>query len=348
MTPFNPGGCRRFARLACALLVVTIGALLLTPRRLHAQAIETTGSRALGMGGAFVAVANDSSAIWWNPAGLADGPFLNVATAWTSSEVDRGAPAGRNGVTGFFLATPPFGLSLYRLRIEQLPTGAAQPGREDEQGGIPLRSLSATQLGVTLVHSLLSGVHAGATVKYLRGSVGIGFGNPAASGSDLLGDAGDLDRGDTQNEFDLDVGVLAIRGPLRGGLVVRNMFEASFSADDASVADMRLPRQIRVGGAFDASSYGPPLTVALDVDLQRYESPWGDRRVVAVGAEHWVRPKRVAVRGGARFNTVGQEERAWTAGASVAIKSGLFVDGHGVWGRDVDESGWGLAARVSY
>jgi hypothetical protein len=334
--------------LLCPILALAVGALLLTPHRLDAQAIESTGSRALGMGGAFVAVANDSSAIWWNPGGLADGPFFNLSTAWTTSEVDRGAPAGRNGVTGLFAAVPPLGLSYYRLRIEQLPTGPAQPGREDEQGGIPLRSLSATQLGVTLVHSFFSGVHAGATVKYLRGSVGIGFGNPAASGSDLLSDAGDLDRGDAQNEFDLDAGVLVVHGPVRAGLVVRNMFEASFSAADASVADMRLPRQIRAGGAFDANPYGLPLMVALDVDLQRYESPWGDRRVVAVGAEHWVRPKRVAVRGGARFNTVGQDERAWTAGASVAIMSGLFVDGHGVWGRNVDESGWGLAARVSF
>ena len=35
-----------------------------------AQFIEAVGVRALGMGGAFVAVANDSSATWWNPAGL--------------------------------------------------------------------------------------------------------------------------------------------------------------------------------------------------------------------------------------------------------------------------------------
>jgi hypothetical protein len=186
-------------------------------------------------------------------------------------------------------------------------------------------------------------------VKYLRGSVGIGFGNPATSGTDLLDDAGGLERGESQNEFDLDVGVLTVQGPVRLGLVMRDLLEPSFGAvEDASLAPIRLPRQLRVGGAFDWSSYGPPLMLALDADLKRYDSPWGDRRVVAVGAEHWVRKKRLAVRGGARFNTVGHEDKAGTAGASVAIRSGIYVDGHVVWGGNADERGWGLAARVSF
>src|SRR5687768_825184 len=44
-----------------------------------AQTFETAGVRALGMGGAFVAVADDVSAVWWNPAGLATGPFFSLA-----------------------------------------------------------------------------------------------------------------------------------------------------------------------------------------------------------------------------------------------------------------------------
>jgi hypothetical protein len=348
MTPFKLG-TRAASRVGCRLLVLSVGVLLLTSPPLLAQAIESTGTRALGMGGAFVAVANDSSAVWWNPGGLADGPFLDASVSWATSQVDRGVPAGRNGVTGFFLGTPPFGFSFSRLRMEQLPTGPAQPGRQDEHGGIPLRSLSATQIGVTVVHSFFDGVHAGATVKYLQGSVGIGFGNPASSGSDLLDDAGDLDRGETQHEFDLDLGVLAVRGPWRAGAVMRNVFEPSFGAVEGSLPEIRLPRQLRLGGAYDwGAEDGPPLTVALDVDVLSYDSPWGDRRVVALGAEHWIRKKRVAVRGGVRFNTAGSEDKAGTAGASVAIRPGLFADGHVVWGGQDDERGWGLAARVSF
>src|SRR5438552_15283744 len=39
---------------------------------LRAQTFDQLGERAQGMGGAFVAVADDASAIYWNPAGLAN------------------------------------------------------------------------------------------------------------------------------------------------------------------------------------------------------------------------------------------------------------------------------------
>jgi hypothetical protein len=69
---------------------------------------------------------------------------------------------------------------------------------------------------------------------------------------------------------------------------------------------------------------------------------------VAVGGEYWVRSQRIALRGGARFNTVGEQGRTVTAGGSVAARAGLFVDGHVAVGGDTSERGWGLAARVSF
>jgi hypothetical protein len=54
------------------------------------------------------------------------------------------------------------------------------------------------------------------------------------------------------------------------------------------------------------------------------------------------------MRAGARFNTVGAEEQAYTVGASVAVRSGIYVDGHGVFGGADDESGWGIGARVTF
>jgi hypothetical protein len=59
-----------------------------------AQTIETVGERALGMGGAFVAVADDSSGTWWNPAALATGPFVDLSAGWARTERAT-ADAGR-------------------------------------------------------------------------------------------------------------------------------------------------------------------------------------------------------------------------------------------------------------
>ena len=112
---------------------------------------------------------------------------------------------------------------------------------------------------------------------------------------------------------------------------------------------MNLPRQSRVGVAFDASQVSSwPVVVALDADVDAYDTSYGERRVVAVGVEGLAFGRRIGLRTGARFNTVGAEEQAYTVGASVAVRSGIFVDGHGVFGGADDESGWGIGARVTF
>ena len=52
--------------------------LLAAPALVNAQGMETVGIRALGMGGAFVAVADDATATYWNPAGLVTGDVVSL------------------------------------------------------------------------------------------------------------------------------------------------------------------------------------------------------------------------------------------------------------------------------
>jgi hypothetical protein len=331
----------RTPRLALALL-----ALVILDDPAFAQVVEGVGSRALGMGGAFVAVADDSSATWWNPAGLAAGPFFDLALGRSATDIEDGTPARRERATWFAAATPPFGFSYYRFRITDIgpldPTGQSTEGREDRRAVVPVWSLSASQFGATIVQTLFSGVHAGTTLKYVRatGLAGQVVGSEGASASQLLGEASDLRGGVSRGTFDLDVGVLGVRGPVRVGAVVRNVREPAFGG-------LRLPRQIRVGAALDADRAGG-LTVALDADARRYRTPYGERRVVAVGGEGWSSSRRVGIRAGARVNTVGAREKAFTAGGSVAIRAALYVDGYVVQGGARDEGGWGVAARVSF
>lgn len=323
----------------------------------HAQIVESAGSRALGMGGAFVAVASDSSATWWNPAGLGAGPFVDMTWAVNLVETTEGWPAWRDRTRWFAMATPPAGFSYYRFRITDIqpfdPTGEAAASREERRAGVPVRSLSASQLGITLVRTLIPGVHAGTTLKYLRGTVRGGRGDSLARPSDLLVEGEALDGGQAESRFDLDVGVIGIAGPVRLGAVVRNVREPEFAAPDSDAeafsTRMQLPRQIRVGAAFDAeASTGVPLTVAFDADVREYATPSGARRIAALGAEHWFLAKRLGVRAGGRMNMRGARERSATGGLTVAMRGGVYLDGHAVRGGSADEKGWGLGARVSF
>ncbi len=328
----------RRCALACGWLLTFCGSA-------SAQIVETVGSRALGMGGAFVAVANDSSATWWNPGGLADGPFLDIVLARAVTERTDALPASRDRAGWFALGTPPFGFSYYRLRATdaqpQDPTAEGMAGR---QRGVPVHSWSATQVGATFVHSLLPGVHLGSTIKYVRGTVRSEHQDGPRTPADLLGLGEEFEGGAADGRFDLDIGVLAVVGPVRLGGVVRNVREPEFGA-----GEYRLPRQVRVGAAVDIEKAGgPPLMIAVDADLRTYLAASGERRVVAVGAEEWLWARRVGLRTGVRVNRVGAAERSVTGGVSVAIRSGLYLDAHVVRGGAPDERGWGAAARVSF
>ena len=111
---------------------------------------------------------------------------------------------------------------------------------------MPARLWSASQVGVTLVQTLLPGVHSGTTIKYVRGTLGNGIDTVATTPSDLLDLGENIDGGKVEHALDLDIGLLATAGPVRLGGLVRNVRRPSFG-DGAFV----LPRQWRVGAAVD-------------------------------------------------------------------------------------------------
>src|SRR5882672_3046250 len=108
---------------ACAFLIAIASPLLVM-----AQSNEAVGVRAQGMAGAFTAVADDASATWWNPAGLAGGAYLNTIIEFGNQHeprTDRDAsgnlvPAWQVGVRGFAVAFPALGLSYYRLQVSEI------------------------------------------------------------------------------------------------------------------------------------------------------------------------------------------------------------------------------------
>jgi len=313
-----------------------------------AQIVESVGNRALGMGGAFVAVAADSTATWWNPAGLATGPFSDMSVARAVTDLKENVPARRDRVWWLTATTPAVGFSYYRLRITDIQrfgaTGQSPVNREDTRVGVSSRSFSVSEWGLTVVQSILPGVHAGATLKYVRGTLRMGVDDASRSIEDLLDSGEALENGKAENRFDLDAGLMGDAGPIRIGAVMRNVREPEFGN-----GAFALPRQTRVGAALDLEKAGgPPFVAAVDADVRTYTTATGDRRVIAAGAEQWLFAKRLGIRGGVRFNRVGAEERAATAGASIEARNGFFVEGHIVRSGSSAERGWGLGARVSF
>ena len=319
------------ARMRRILLGFLLIALSAAP--LSAQPFETTSARALGMGGAFVAVADDVSAVWWNPAGLASGALFSVVVERSQFEREWtglfGAPSPADRSALFFAAgSLPLGLSYVSARETYATQGPADKAI--------VRDLITRQAGATVVQSLSDFVVVAATLKYVRGSAAAGL----FTGTDLANAADALER-DGSNAFDADIGLMVNAGDLKAGLTFRNVTSPSFEAADGT--ELELPWLARAGVSYLVT---PALTVAADVDLRGVERGLEKQRALAVGTEY--RLARFAVRAGARIDTIGDARPLGTVGGSYAVRNGIWVDIWAAGGSKQAERGWGLAGRVVF
>jgi hypothetical protein len=320
-----------------------------------AQGVESLGVRALGMGGAFVAVADDATATYWNPAGLATGVIVSALVEHgqeATGEPDAPAfqPAQRGAGTFVGLALPPLGVSYYRLQSTRLlrsgDTGNGRVAVVPGDRGVAA-SLVTQHVGVTLVQSIGAFVDVGATIKYVHGSAAIGNRDATLEGEAAFDHAADLPTSGS-SAFDADFGALAHAGQFRAGLVVRNVSEPSFTvpalANGVQPEGLRLDRQVRAGAAWQFAQSA--TTLSGDVDLTRTVTALDVRRHVAIGAEHLLSP-RLAVRGGFRVNTIDDARPTGSAGVSVAVRS-IWVDAQVTRGGRLADRAWGISARMGF
>lgn len=327
-----------------------MGALLLMwVNPVAAQTFEVVGTRAAGMGGAFVAVADDASATYWNPAGLA---FGNMFTAVIDRKVDRveeKTPADPSShATGLILtlAMPVLGFTYYQLQSStvtplDLTAAPVANSRQPGSGLVQLDRLVTHHTGVTLVQSLFRGVSLGTTLKAVHGtlsSVVVSDGDRKA----LLDRADDLP-GEGETKFDADLGVMAGSGKVKMGLTVRNLTEPSFALSGSSDS-FRLRRQFRGGVAV---SFIDGWAAASDFDFTENGPASDPVRSLAFGVEGHVIPKAF-VRSGFRLSTTGKARPSIAAGGSYKIWSALLLDGQFTWGAENADRGWGVAARFVY
>jgi len=298
---------------------------------------EVVGSRALGMGGAFVAVADDSSAVFWNPAGLANGQPAGATIEWVRFRFgNQDAPPTtgpwRRSAKFVSLGTWPIGLSYSNFQDTRIGPGA--------DGSLEVQRFSTNQYGATVLQTLVEGLVIGTTVKYVRGTVATGAAVEPTVG-DVLDAAADRD-GKSSGTFDLDAGAMFDGRVFRLGWTVRNLRSPRFEGPAGT--EIELKRQSRVGLAiFPADG----LIFALDLDVSTADLLTGPERMLALGAERLFSP-RFAVRGGARRNLEGARSTVGSVGASIAIKPGTWLDGHFTHGRARGERGFGFALRAGW
>jgi len=299
---------RAFFAVVSVVSVVVIG--LAAPAQ--AQMYESVGIRAQGMGGAFVAVADDSTATWWNPAGVAPGPYFDLVAEYAHPD------AANQNQYSFSVAFPALGLSYYRLPISQMQpptsTGGSLSTRQD-QGYL-------SQFGATVGQSLGSLVVA-STVKVLNAG------------------------GDTH--VDLDVGALLRVRHVRAGISLRNLHETTFSGGTPNAFELK--RVARAGVAVTGSPGGVSITGSADADLTSVQTVVGEERHIAGGVELWLWKRIIGVRGGLAHET-NHSVNSQSGGLSLMALSGqylkTYVDGQWTGGSDLVRRGWGLDLRLTF
>lgn len=291
-------------------------------------AAQVVGVRAQGMAGAFTGVADDASAVYWNPAGLAAGAYFSAVVDFNSLKTASDSPVSQDssGTLSAF-ATPPLGLSYYRTRLDRVAVAAPTEAPA---------TLILHHVGATLVQSIWGGLAAGATVQVVRGVA---------------------DR-TASTRFNMDVGLMESGSIGRIGLTVHNIFQPTF-ATGASLESVRLDRQVRAGGSVDLSD---TTVVAADADLTKSNLTGIERRAAAVGVEHHLNAK-AAIRGGVQWSTLRLREGGAVPGqpgpdlglapeasfgGSYAVYGRSSLDAQATVGSKNGDRGWGIGLTMIF
>ena len=224
------------------------------------------GARATSMGGAFTGVADDSTAFYWNPAGIAFGAFLGAGIYHGREQSDRGGRMFEDRASGLSLEYTFMGVAFTQFR--------QSVGVDSDH-----RGLDTFDVAVSVLQSLpIDNLVVAANVHYLSGTTSLG---DVQSGS---------------SSWDVDLGVMyEHNGFFRAGLMLSHLREARFVLPDDE--RLRVPRHARAGISFRLPQ---SFLIAFDADLST-QGPSSDTwREISLGAEKGFLDRRLFIRGGLR------------------------------------------------
>ncbi|MGQ9630334.1 MAG: hypothetical protein ACUVXI_08495 [bacterium] len=186
------------------------------------------GARPLGMGGAFITIANSPEATYWNPAGLGQIPYIMGIAAYTAQARDGGEVASQVLDLGNYLSNYQFnyfglvgraggmgwGVSTRSLaNFHHTVDGNSPQTLRDE--GIEEVEFAVNEYVLSL-SSNLGGLFYGGNFKYLDGQLGIASVRGDSPRSDIA-----IGRG-----VGFDGGLLYSSPTFRTGVVLRNLYSA--------------------------------------------------------------------------------------------------------------------------
>ncbi len=296
----------RVLGIAVALLAVCAGSA--AAQAAGAGGMEILGVRAQGMAGAFVAVADDATAAYWNPAGLGTGDFVSLALERSHVGLPPAGgddPALRSGAV--LIGTPPLGVGYYRLG-------------------------STHVVPVTVVQSFGDHLNVGGAVKGVWGE-GIDGGTHARLDADL----GVMLRTET-----VRVGLVLrnLAEPTFGPEVIAFGGNRYRLERHARLGVAAFPRDgLTLAADVDLT--------ALDTASASVTPGDGRRRAIAVGAEQRVAP-RLVVRGGVRAQTIDGARPSASGGASVGLTALLWADVQATGGGDRADRSWTIGLRAKF
>lgn len=210
------------------------------------------GARPLGLGEAFVAVADDVAALHYNPAGLAYAPSLWLGAEPRPYELlfSHSVHIQDVALSQFGMVRRPFGISVVSLRVPDIE-------RRTSETALPEGRFGASDLAVGLSYGLkVADVGVGGTLKFIHQTIG----------------------SDSASAYALDLGALhRFEGtPVSVGLGVANLgTKVRFIEQEAP-----LPMVVRAGVAFGMTRR-MPHALSLQVDVPRDSSP-----VIRLGMEY--------------------------------------------------------------
>ena len=248
------------------LVIVTICMLSVSSVFANGLSLNSIGTRAIGMGGAFVGLANDASAIYWNPAGLSGqncgvSLFMTDVIPFATYKMDM-AGIDATAKTNHYISPNifavhsmdklTFGLGLY------VPAGLGAEWEKDDFGAEMMSKIGVFNISPAVAYQLSDKFSIGATLNIFYGMMEMKRGEGMAQYSeDISGTGFGASFGLKYNASEKLSFGLSYKTPLTVGFEG----DADMGMDIEIKRDIEWPTWIGIGAAYAISD---KWTVTLD------------------------------------------------------------------------------------